>query len=282
MRALHKITVPYIVRFIWASTEANKEWEKKIGEARAYLINRLPSLLVESGAAKFAPTTNTNIASEIIGDAMVANHYHSRWSTIESNIKSYPSLVRKVGVVGDYNDISFPTWERWDLLRDLYQLALAPDCCKQAYFNSDYKDPYHDLYDGVGGKLKRISTGAMNSLHAPLGLFVSPIVPCKLDCEHAKQKAMEIESLILLDNKEIHDTLIMVVEMPFRIDSYRGNACVDTPMFKGVFATDAYKESIILDAKPNAEHFNYGLPWVAKGARFPFKGQFSDLFGGKE
>jgi hypothetical protein len=280
MKEVHNIIIPYLVRFVWTGTEAQQAWGTKIVDARDYLLKRFPSLLVESGIAKFAPTTDLELSNRILGQAVVTNHYPVRWSTDEKAIANYPHLSKLIGTIGNY-DIEFDSSNRWDLLRDLYQLALAPECCKKAYFESPYKDPYHHLYENERGKVKKMKSGVMNSLHAPLGLFISPIVPCSLNCEHAHNKALEIEAAVKSDNAEVHNTLKVVGEMPFRIDSYRGMACVDTPMFKGVFATDAYKEKSILDVRPsNTEVFTYSDEWVAKGARFPFKGQFSELFGG--
>ncbi|WP_336783999.1 hypothetical protein [Paenibacillus illinoisensis] len=276
MREVHQINVPYLVRFVWASGTAKLQWERDVALAKSYLLNRFPRLIVDAGLADFAPTYNPNVMTETVGDAVVTNHYPVRWSTEQTARRSHPQLVKTVGVYGKFDSQGIDLSNRWDLMRDIYQLALAPDCCKKAYFESPYRDPYHHLYEAARGRVKKLEGFEMNSLLAPLGLFISPIVPCSLDCKEAHEKGKEIAKLVQEDNDYVFGTLKMITEMPLRIDSYRGMACVDTPMFKGVFATDAYKEKVVLDVKPkNPDIFNYDYDWVAKGINFPFKGVFS-------
>ncbi len=280
MKEVHEINIPYIVRFVWASGTAKLQWERDVVQAKTYLLNRFPRLIVDAGLAEFAPTFNPNVMTEIIGKAVVTNHYPTRWSTDERSFRGHPQLIKDVGVYGKADLQGLDPSNRWDLMRDIYQLALAPECCKKAYFDSPYKDPYHHLYESAPGRIKRMKGFEMNSLLAPMGLFICPIVPCSLECEEAHKKGKEIASLIQSDNDHVFGVLKMITEMPLRIDSYRGMACVDTPMFKGVFATDAYKEKVVLDVKPkNPEIFNYGYDWVARGINFPFKGVFSGGLG---
>lgn len=276
MKEVHDIEIPYLVRFVWASSAAKEVWEKKIVEARGYLASRLPALLVEHGIAPFAPAADPSLIMEPVGRAVITNHYPTRWSTHRSALSSHPGLLKEVGVIGRFNRDSYSLNGRWDILRDLYQIALAPDCCKKAYFDSPYRDPYHHLYEAAPGRIKKLESHKINSLLSPFGLFISPIVPCSLNCQHAIDKASEIDLLISRDNPVVYETLKTVTEMPLRIDSYRGMACVDTPMFKGVFSTDVYKNKYVLDVKPiGAESFSYEQDWVARGASFPFKGIFS-------
>jgi hypothetical protein len=273
---IHDITVPYISRFVWASGIAKQLLEEKVNRAKVYLLTQFPKLIVDKDLARFAPIRDIQDQHYTLREGVILNHYFCRWNTMQHVMDAHPAFVAPLGIYGREPQISFEINERWDLMRDFYQLGLAPDCCREAYFKTQHRDPYHELYEQEPGKIKRIASGEMNSMLAPLGLFISPIVPCSLHCQAAHEKAILIGDTIKLDHPEVYETLKMIVEMPLRIDSYRGMALVDTPMFKGVFATDAYREKLVIDFKPNnPELFNYNHPWVASGKNFPFKGLFN-------
>jgi hypothetical protein len=273
---VHDITVPYISRFVWASGDAQRLLEEQVNKAKVYLLYNFGRLMVDKNLAPFAPVRDSQYHNHQLGEGVILNHYFCRWNTMQSIKEAHAAFVAPLGIYGQQPTMPFEVSERWDLLRDFYQLGLAPDCCREAYFKTTHRDPYHELYENEPGKIKRIASGEMNSMLAPLGLFISPIVPCSLHCKAAQEKAILIGDAIKLDNPEVYATLKMIVEMPLRIDSYRGMALVDTPMFKGVFATDAYREKRVIDFKPsNPELFNYNHPWVASGKNFPFKGLFS-------
>jgi hypothetical protein len=189
-----------------------------------------------------------------------------------------PYAVKDCYVYGEAPSHVVGMHGRWDVLRDLYQLALAPDCCREAYFNSEMLDPYHVLYNN-GNHVNKFEDASMNSLLAPIGFFISPIVACSPNCQHAKKKALEIDNMLMTKNPMIYETLRMLLEMPIKVDSYRGIAIVDTPMFKATFATDALREKKLLKFKSdNPKLFNYDNDWVAIGSDFPFKGPFSGLY----
>jgi hypothetical protein len=230
---VHDIVVPYISRFVWASGEAQRLLETQVNQAKVYLLNEFPKLIVDQGLAQFAPIRNVADQQLSLAEGVILNHYFCRWNTMQHIMNAHPAFVTYLGIYGTFPETSFNMQERWDLMRDLYQLALAPDCCREAYFNTQHRDPYHELYENEPGKIKRIASGEMNSMLAPLGLFISPIVPCSLHCKAAHEKAILIGDAIKLTNPQVYETLKMIVEMPLRIDSYRGMALVDTPMFKG-------------------------------------------------
>jgi hypothetical protein len=275
-REVHNITVPYLVRFSWATGEAMRQWDDKLLNSRIFLQNTLPKLIVDNGFAKFAPIIPLEDEEfSHVADAFIASFYNSRWTTDYDIIRNMGDRTFPAQLYGNY-ECDFDLSNRWDIYRDLWQLALAPECCKKAYFDSPYKDPYHHLYDSAAGKIKKLPSIGMNCLLAPIGFYVSPIVPCSIECKHAHTRSMMIEELIMQADYGIYETLKMLMEMPVRIDSYRGISLVDTPMFKGEFTTDAYKGKYILDVKvKNPELFSYEHDWVAKGARFPFKGIFN-------
>jgi hypothetical protein len=270
---VHDIKIPYITRFVWGSGKTQKKWESKINSAKFFLMNNFPQLMVDSGLSEFAPTLTT-YKNKNIGKLVISNHYFCRWTNIEYYKTAMPDNMRDCYVIGKY-DYQIKE-DRWDVLRDLWQEALAPDCCKEAYFKSEHNDPYVSLY-GASNSIKKIDY-RLNSFLAPVGLFMSPIVPCSLNCSHAIEKAKLIENAIKKYDKEIYSTLKLVLEMPLQIDSYRGMVIVDTPMFKAVYASDAFKEKKILKIKPNnPELFNYSEDWVVQGNKFPYKGTFSSL-----
>lgn len=273
---VHNIKAPYIVRFMWASSKSKELWEDKIYKARMFLLDDLAKVVVDSGLAKFAPTNNIKIQTIKLTRAFIANHYMSRWTNIEQIMaQNHPSNTNWCGVYGEYD--GEVREDRWDLLRDLWQEALAPECCKEAYFNTKLNDPYLELF-GYGNSIKKIDY-SLNSLLAPIGLFLSPIVACSPDCQHAKDKSKQIEEVIKNHDSEIYETLRTVVEMPISVDSYRSAVVVDTPMFKAIYSSDAFKEKKILKVKPlNTELFNYSNDWVASGSVFPYKGTFSGIF----
>lgn len=275
-REVHNITVPYLIRFSWATGEAMRQWEDRLSKARIFVQNTLPKLIVDNGVAKFAPIFPLEDEEfAVMADAFITGFYNSRATTKHKTIEFMGNRMSPLQVYGIL-DSNFDLSERWDVYRDIWQLALAPECCKKAYLECKQHDPYHSHYDSAAGKIKKIPDSSMNCLLAPVGFFTSPIVPCSLDCEHAHAKSREIEEIIMRADYGIYETLKTLMEMPIRIDSYRGMALVDTPMFKASFSTDAYKNKYVLDAKvKNPELFTYEDNWVARGANYPFKGIFT-------
>jgi hypothetical protein len=276
-REIHNIKVPYLVRFTWISGRAKEVWEDKVSNARVFIGNTLPKLLVHNKIAEFAPILPLEDEEYgSVADSYITSYYSTRWSTMSSVIDMNKSRSFQSQVYGNIAAINYDLNNRWDIYRDLWQLALAPECCKKAYFECPYKDPYHHLYDNAPGKIKTIHGAHMNCLLAPLGFFISPIVSCSLDCPHAAAMGEKIRKTIQDNDADIYITLKMITEMPLRIDSYRGIALVDTPMFKGLYTTDAYKNKYILDAKVrNPELFTYEHDWVARGANYPYRGIFT-------
>lgn len=268
----HNIIVPYITRFIWGSNIAKEKWENKIEAAKSFLRDDFPRLVVDNGLAKFAPTNNTNLKLTHVGNALVTNHYPTRWCNRSDQMKHMPNAIKPIHIYGEYHgDVLL---ERWDILRDLWQEALAPECCKEAYFKSKLDDPYLELL-GYGNTVKKISNFSSNNLLAPIGLYINPVVGCSINCKEVQKISSKIEEIIKSFDNEIFETLKMMCEMPVQVDFYRGMALIDTPIFKANFSTDALKEKKLIKLKcENPELFSYQHDWVVSGSTFPYKSIF--------